>query len=130
MAGVVLGGCHLASLLATYAAIKQDPIYNVIYVRKAPKDHGTGNCVEKAWSRFGEWVVLLEDVVSTGATSAQAIKALCDDGLNVRGVVALLDRRLPQDRTSTIDDVPLLSVFQLEDLALTNMQETAALREE
>lgn len=129
VAGVVLGGCHLASLLATYAAIKQEPIYNVIYVRKLPKDHGTKNCVEKAWSRFGEWVVLLEDVISTGATSAHAVAALREEGFSVRGVVVLLDRRLPQDRTSTIDDVPLRSVYQLEDLELTNMPETAALRE-
>jgi orotate phosphoribosyltransferase len=119
VAGVALGGCHLASIVATYASIRSEPLYNVVYVRKEPKDHGTGQVVEKAWSRFGEWIALIEDVVSTGTTSRHAIQALRDDGFDVRGVVALLDRRQPDARTDNIDGVPLRTIFKLEDLELT-----------
>ena len=119
VAGVVLGGCHLASIVATYAAIHDQPLYNVVYVRKTPKDHGTARVVEQAWGRFGEWVVLLEDVLSTGATSKHAVAALREEGLRVCGVVTLLDRRSPDARTTSIEEVPLRSVYRLEDLELS-----------
>ena len=120
VAGVVLGGCHLASIVAAYAAVRSEPLYNVVYVRKTPKDHGTGHVVEQAWTpRLGEWVALLEDVVSTGATSRHAVGALREEGFQVAGVVALLDRRLPDARTDAVDGAPLRSVFKLEDLELS-----------
>ena len=119
VAGVVLGGCHLASLAATSSAVRGESLYNVVFVRKTPKDHGTGHVVEHAWSRFGEWVVLLEDVLSTGATAKHALKALRDEGFDVRGVIALLDRRPLGTRTDAIEGVPLRSVYRLEDLGLS-----------
>lgn len=118
VAGVALGGCHLASIVAAYDAMRGESNFNVAYVRKAIKDHGTRNLVEHAWCRYGEWVVLLEDVVSTGKTSAQAIGALEADGFNVRGVVAMVDRRLPAVRQDDIEGVPLRRLFGLEDLEL------------
>lgn len=129
VAGAVLGGCHLASIVATYAAVRSEPLYNVVYVRKTPKDHGTGHVVEQAWGRFGEWVVLLEDVVSTGATAKHAVSALREEGFDVRGVVALLDRRAPDARTETIEGVPLRVVYRLEDLELA-AADLAAIRSE
>ena len=120
VAGVVLGGCHLASIVATYAAVRGEPLYHVVYVRKTPKDHGTGHVVEQAWTpRLGEWVVLLEDVISTGATSRHAVGALREEGFQVAGVVALLDRRAPSARADNIEGAPLRSVFRLEDLELS-----------
>lgn len=119
VAGVVLGGCHLASVVATYASVRSEPFYNVVFVRKTPKDHGTGHVVEQAWGRFGEWVVLLEDVLSTGATSRHAVSALREEGFDVRGVVALLDRRAPNARTDSIEGVPMRAVYRLEDLELS-----------
>ena len=120
VAGVVLGGCHLASIVAAYAAVRDEPLYNVVYVRKTPKGHGTGHVVEQAWvARLGEWVVLLEDVLSTGATAKHALKALRDEGFDVRGVIALLDRRPLGTRTDAIEGVPLRSVYRLEDLGLS-----------
>jgi|SRR5580692_8033164 orotate phosphoribosyltransferase len=117
VAGVALGGCHLASIVAAH---DDGGDYNVAYVRKAPKDHGTKNLVEHAWCRFGEWVVLLEDVVSTGKTTAQAIAALRADGFVPRGVVTMLDRRPAGARTDEIGGVPLHHVFCLEDLELAD----------
>jgi orotate phosphoribosyltransferase len=120
VAGVVLGGCHLASVVATYAAARNGELsYNVIFVRKTPKDHGTGHVVEQAWARYGEWVVLLEDVLSTGATAKHAVGALREAGFDVRGIVALLDRRPPDARTDHLEGVTLRSVYRLEDLELS-----------
>lgn len=117
VAGVALGGCHLASIVAAHGGGGN---YNVAYVRKAPKDHGTKNLVEHSWCRFGEWVVLIEDVISTGKTVEHAIAALRADGFVVMGVVTMLDRRPASDRESEIDRVPLRHLFCLEDLALAD----------
>jgi len=84
-AGVVLGGCHMASLAAFMSA------RDVVFVRKEAKDHGTKNLVEYAGTPGS--VVLVEDVVTTGGSSARAITALAENGFDVRGVVALIDRR-------------------------------------
>lgn len=118
VAGVALGGCHLASLVAGHEGGSGN--YNVAYVRKAAKDHGTRNLVEHSWCRFGEWVVLLEDVVSTGKTVAHAIAALRADGFVPRGVVAMLDRRPEAERAGEIEGVPLRHIFCLEDLGLAD----------
>jgi orotate phosphoribosyltransferase len=134
LAGVVLGGCHLASVVAMAASLRGDLLYDVLQVRKGPKDHGTLHRVEAPWQpRYGQRAVLLEDVLSTGKTSAAACEALREGGYDVRGVVALIDRRLPEQRTDRLEwspfmvrpkegehreSVPLRSVFKLEDLDL------------
>lgn len=118
VAGVALGGCHLASIVAAHGGGGN---YNVAYVRKEAKDHGTKNLVEHSWCRFGEWVVLIEDVVSTGKTAERAVAALRADGFDVRGVVAMLDRRLPADRPDTVAGAPLRHLFGLEDLDLADV---------
>lgn len=122
VAGVVLGGSHLASIVASSAAVRGELLYNVLCVRRAPKDHGTRHQVEApAPSRFGERVVVLEDVLSTGASAASAIVALREAGYNVRGCVTLLDRRpaLVRGSLGGIAGVPLRALFVLEDLSLS-----------
>jgi orotate phosphoribosyltransferase len=115
VAGVALGGCHLASIVAAHDGGGN---YNVAFVRKAAKDHGTKSLVEHSWGRFGEWVVLLEDVVSTGQSSALAVQALRADGFDVRGVVTMVDRRPPDSRVGSVDGVELRHLFGLEDLEI------------
>ncbi len=132
LAGVVLGGCHLASIVAMVASLRGQCLYDVLQVRKEPKDHGTGHRVEAPWeARFGHRVVLVEDVLSTGRTSAGACAALTEESYEVRGVVALIDRRPFDQRSDCLffwnhetptnidrEKVPLRSVFKLEDFAL------------
>ncbi len=121
VAGVVLGGCHLASLVASYRSIHDTSFHNVLFVRKSAKDHGTKSVVEKPWSsRFGESVVLFEDVLSTGKTSSDAVDSLVEDGYLVKGIVTLIDRRLPRDRVKfawvVTRSIPIHHIFRFEDL--------------
>ena len=90
VAGVELGGCSLASSVSYCTS--NFPGYPAIYVRKEPKDHGTGQLIESPVSLKDLWVVLLEDVVTTGGSSMKAVQALQDAGSIVVGVVAVVDR--------------------------------------
>jgi orotate phosphoribosyltransferase len=59
--------------------------------RKEPKGHGTLKWIEGNLEP-GTRVVILEDVVTTGASTLKAIRAAEHHGLKVVGVVGLVDR--------------------------------------
>ncbi|HPS96354.1 MAG TPA: orotate phosphoribosyltransferase, partial [Bacteroidales bacterium] len=58
-----------------------------VYVRPKPKDHGTGAQVEGDLPA-GASVVVVEDLISTGASSLSAVDALQNEGAHVLGMVA------------------------------------------
>jgi uridine monophosphate synthetase len=64
----------------------------MIYPRKEVKAYGTGKAIE---GRFvaGETVVVVDDVISSGASKLEAIGPLEAAGLVVRDVVVLVDRQ-------------------------------------
>ncbi|WP_256011973.1 orotate phosphoribosyltransferase [Desertivirga xinjiangensis] len=58
------------------------------YVRSKPKEHGTGSLIEGEISA-GQRVVVVEDLISTGKSSLQAVEALREAGCDVAGLVAI-----------------------------------------
>jgi orotate phosphoribosyltransferase len=92
VAGVELGGCPLASAVSLVSFERGAPL-DAIYVRKAVKDHGSKRLLEgDGRLAQGHHVVILEDVVTTGASTLRAAARLRDAGYVVSGVVALVDR--------------------------------------
>jgi orotate phosphoribosyltransferase len=90
--GVELGGCPLASAVSLVSFQKGRNL-PALYVRKERKDHGTTKLVEGDKAMFpGIRVALLEDVVTTGASSLKAVETLRAAGANVVGIAALVDR--------------------------------------
>jgi orotate phosphoribosyltransferase len=59
-----------------------------IYVRSAPKGHGLENLIEGDYAA-GQKVVVIEDLISTGGSSLNAVRALRDAGLDVLGMAAI-----------------------------------------
>lgn len=59
-----------------------------IYVRSKPKEHGMGNQIEGVLQP-GQKVVVIEDLVSTGKSSLQAVDAIREAGGEVMGMCAL-----------------------------------------
>ncbi len=59
-----------------------------IYVRSKPKEHGMGNQIE-GYMEAGKKVVVVEDLVSTGKSSLQAVDAIRAAGGEVIGMCAL-----------------------------------------
>jgi orotate phosphoribosyltransferase len=60
-------------------------------VRKAEKTHGTGRRLE-GFTKRGADVVIVDDVCTTGGSTITAIEATRDAGMNVLGVLCLVDR--------------------------------------
>jgi len=116
VAGAALGGCPLAGAVSLVA----EPVrLDILYVRRQTKDHGTKRLVEGD-VRPPAAVVLLEDVVTTGATTIAAVKALEGVGLEVVGVVVLVDRQEGGFARITAElDIPLRSIFTREDFIPT-----------
>jgi orotate phosphoribosyltransferase len=59
-----------------------------IYVRSGAKEHGLGNQIEGYYER-GQKVVVIEDLISTGSSSLNAVNALRESGCEVQGMVAI-----------------------------------------
>jgi orotate phosphoribosyltransferase len=59
-----------------------------IYVRSGAKEHGLGNQIEGYFEK-GQKVVVIEDLISTGGSSLNAVNALRESGCEVLGMVAI-----------------------------------------
>jgi orotate phosphoribosyltransferase len=112
--GLTLGADPLASATATMSFLGGRPLHAFI-VRKEPKGHGTGQWVEQG-SRLpaGAKVVVVEDVVTTGASTIKAIERARGHGLDVAHVVALVDR-LEGGRDAVEKLAPLTTLFTRKD---------------
>ena len=82
IAGVATAGIPQGVLVAQELGLP------FIYVRAKAKEHGTGSLIEGEIVE-GQRVVVVEDLISTGKSSLQAIEALRDAGLSVAGLVAI-----------------------------------------
>lgn len=88
--GMVIGADPITASILTLAGLRDIPLRGIM-VRKEPKGHGTGKYVEGPY-KSGEEVVIVEDVVTTGGSSLQAIERCEAVGLQVKRVLAIVDR--------------------------------------
>lgn len=70
-----------------------------VYVRPTPKDHGTGAQIEGSLPENAN-VVVVEDLISTGASSMSAVECLTKEGANVMGMVAIFSYNFDKARRS------------------------------
>lgn len=88
--GRTLGADPIAYAISYASMIAGIPI-RAFTVRKETKLHGTGRLIEGPF-QSGDNVVVVEDVITTGASALQAVTAVRAAGGYVAGVVALVDR--------------------------------------
>lgn len=63
----------------------------MIYIRKEVKDYGTKKAIEGVYKE-GETVVVIDDLITTGASKLEVIEPLLSAGLKVKEIVVLIDR--------------------------------------
>jgi len=90
--GLTLGADPLASATSVMSFLAGRPLHSFI-VRKEPKAHGTQQWIESsARVARGTAVVVVEDVITTGASTIKAIERAREGGLRVLHAIALVDR--------------------------------------
>ncbi|MEO9510761.1 MAG: orotate phosphoribosyltransferase [Flavobacteriaceae bacterium] len=82
IAGVATGAIGIGILVAEALGLP------FIYVRPEPKSHGRQNQIE-GYLEAGQNIVVIEDLISTGKSSLNAVKALKAQNVNVKGMIAV-----------------------------------------
>jgi len=82
IAGVATAGIPHGALVAEELGLP------FIYVRSKAKEHGRQNMIEGHFEK-GQTVVLVEDLISSGKSSLEAVSALREVGMNVKGLVSI-----------------------------------------
>jgi orotate phosphoribosyltransferase len=90
--GLTMGADPIASAVSLTSAL-QGRALHAFLVRKEPKGHGTGQWIEGLTAfAAGAKVAIVEDVVTTGASTLKAIERARAEGLEPVGAFALVDR--------------------------------------
>ncbi|MBI5419819.1 MAG: orotate phosphoribosyltransferase [Deltaproteobacteria bacterium] len=90
--GITLGADPIVTAVSLTSALRGKPIPAFI-IRKEPKKHGTAQWVEGTKNlRPGMKVAIVEDVVTTGASTLRAIERAEESGLEVSRVLCIVDR--------------------------------------
>ncbi|MEO1012700.1 MAG: orotate phosphoribosyltransferase [Bacteroidota bacterium] len=82
IAGVATGAIGIGVLVADYMGLP------FIYVRPEPKSHGRQNQIE-GQLETNQTVVVIEDLISTGKSSLNAVDALIRQGAKIKGMLAI-----------------------------------------
>jgi orotate phosphoribosyltransferase len=84
IAGVATAGIPHGAMVADQLKLP------FIYVRSKPKEHGMGNRIEGVLQP-GQPVVVIEDLISTGKSSLEAVQAIREAGGEVIGMVSIFN---------------------------------------
>jgi orotate phosphoribosyltransferase len=88
----------------------------MVYVRSAAKEHGRQNLIEGELAKNAR-VVVIEDLVSTGKSSLQAVDALREAGAQVLGMTAIFTYGFPAaSEAFTAADCPLHTLSDYDHL--------------
>ncbi len=110
IAGVATAGIPQGALIADLLELP------FIYVRSKAKGHGLENMIEGHVVQ-GQKVVVIEDLISTGGSSLQAVKALKASGVHVLGLVAIFTYEFPQAAANFAEEkVPFFTLSNYSTL--------------
>ncbi len=89
--GLTLGADPIACAVAYASYLKGKPI-EAFVIRKSAKSHGTMQWIEGN-VKTGDSIVIVDDVITTGKSTIEAIMRAKEAGLNIVKVIALVDRQ-------------------------------------
>jgi len=115
--GLEIGAIPLATAISDYAfATQPSKTYATFIVRKQAKDHGLGKRIEGA-VKAGAPALVVDDVLTSGGSLLQAIRAARDAQLHVTHALVIVDRQ-EQNGQQKIEaqGVSAISLLTLDDL--------------
>ena len=117
LGATAVGGLTMGADPVACAALAAGADVKAFFVRKERKQHGLQRWVEGPTLDAGDRCLIVEDVVTTGGSTLQAIERVQEEGLQIVGVVSVLDRlagggekieaaaAAPYIALATIDDI-------------------------
>jgi orotate phosphoribosyltransferase len=113
-----IGGLTMGADPIVVAVAVTSGTLNGFLVRKAEKQHGTGQRIE-GFQEKGARVVIVDDVCTTGSSTVQAIAAAREFGFKVVGAMCLVEREDAHGRPNVEQaarPAPFIAVFTANDV--------------
>jgi orotate phosphoribosyltransferase len=119
-----IGGLTMgADPVVVAVAVTSGEIHGFL-IRKAEKQHGTGQRIE-GFREKGARIVIVDDVCTTGASTVQAIEVAREFGFEIAGVMCLVEREEAKGRPSVekaAAPAPFISIFTATDVRLEHLR--------
>jgi orotate phosphoribosyltransferase len=113
-----VGGMTMGADPVACAALAAGAPVKAFFVRKDRKQHGLQRWIEGPELEPGERCLVVEDVVTTGGSTVQAIERVLEEGFQVAGVVSVLDRLAGGDEAiaAASDGAPYTPLATIDDV--------------
>jgi orotate phosphoribosyltransferase len=124
--GLLIGAFPIAIAVSDAAHRKDGSLIRVFVVRKEPKQHGLKKLIEGAVSP-GDHALIVDDVVTSGGSTIEAIRRSREFGLEVTRAVAIIDREEQEGRAKIeAEGVAFEALCTLRDLRRAAEARTAS----
>ena len=112
-----VGGLTMGADAVACAALAGGADVKAFFVRKEAKRHGLARRIEGPLLAPDDRCLVVEDVVSTGGSTVQAIEALQEAGQRICGVVSVLDRLAGGgERIAAAAAAPYVALVTIDDV--------------
>ena len=115
-----VGGVPISAIPVACAALGAgEPPAKMFIVRAARKDHGLQRWIEGPLPSPGDRCLIVEDVVTTGGSTIEAVERARSEGLAIAGVLSVLDRLAggaQAIQTALGDDSPYLALSTIDEI--------------
>lgn len=116
--GLTLGADPLATAVAYCSALRQQPL-NAFIIRKSTKAHGLSKTIEGTDMIAPQAsVVILEDVVTSGGSSLEAVGKAKAHGWQVLGVLSVVDRQEGGREKIEAEGLEFYSLYEKSDFGI------------
>ncbi|MBJ7347082.1 MAG: orotate phosphoribosyltransferase [Thermoleophilaceae bacterium] len=117
LGATAVGGMTMGADPVACAALTGESDLKAFFVRKERKEHGLQRWVEGPLLTPGERCLIVEDVVTTGGSTVQAIERVKDEGFEIVGVTCVLDRLAGGGAAiEAVAGVPLTALATIDDV--------------
>ena len=114
--GMTMGADPISLAVGMTSAMEHpEEMIQVFNIRKEPKGHGRGKQIEGNFKE-GDEVVVVDDVITTGGSTIQAIEAIERAGGKVKFALILVDREEGGRAAIEAKGVPVVSLYSRSTL--------------
>jgi orotate phosphoribosyltransferase len=113
-----VGGVPVSAIPVACSALAAGFPEKAFIVRKERKEHGLQRWIEGPLPDPGDRVLIVEDVVTTGGSTVEAVGRVRSEGLEIAGVVSVLDRLAGGGEaiSEAIGDAPYVALTTIDDV--------------